>query len=144
MYNKKITKKSTTELQKNFAEKIINYFSDFYLNSTIVHNSEDHKDFIVSGIKYGWTSASWNTGGNWINCWGDEHEIDYEYPKDFYDDFNDFIKNYYPKLNIISDDFEARCIIEEDSEADYYGGVAYISRKKISVQDLQYLLIEKK
>lgn len=131
------------KLQKNFATKLVEYYSNIYLDMGFRQSKTDFIEFVSSSINNGWTSPSWNTGGNWRNCWGDDHTIEAEDPKDFTQEFKDFIKEYYPGLNIRRDDFDDICTTVDDSEADWYGGVAYTSYKSLSPENLQNLLIEK-
>lgn len=133
------------ELQKNFLANILEYQEEQYFKqyNPKYRTVENFRSFLTVTTTRGLRTENWSTGGNWRNCWGDDHEISSEPSKDFSKTDLEFLKKYYSELNVHSNDFDKVCVVHDDSSSDYYGGTAYFSYKTLSVEDLQTLLIEK-
>ena len=133
------------ELQKNFLSNFLEYQEEQYFKQykPKYRTVENFRSFLTEMTTRGLRTDNWNTGGNWRNCWGDDHEISAESPEDFRKNDLQFLKNYYSDFNVHSNDFVNACVVYDDSSSDYYGGTAYFSYKTLSLKDLQALLIKK-
>lgn len=133
------------ELQKNFLANLLEFNEEQYFKqySPKYRSVESFRSFLTETVIRGFRTDNWNTGGNWRNCWGDDHEISPEQPENFKPSYLEFFKKYYSELNIHSRDFDNACVVIDDSSSDYYGGTAYFSYKILSLEDLQNLLVVK-
>lgn len=96
-------------------------------------NSRDYRWYIES--------ESWDTGGNWCDCWGNTGTYYSEEPPYFtelYDIFLEEIELTEEERNYIEEEL---VIIVEEREPDYYGGCRYFSYKTIDLKDLLDYLV---
>lgn len=86
-------------------------------------------------------AEEWSTGGNWCNCWGEDHPIDAEDPKEL-DGLYQFLTEYFPHMTYLQmKALEKRIESTDTSESDWYGGVEYKERIELSYDVLMEELV---
>lgn len=127
-------------LQKNFAEKLIDFLSKDY-NSGYFRKAEDYVNYMENILDRGF-SVNWNMGGTYGNCWGDKGTVSAE-PEPEMTVLDDFLMENYPSTSFMQYKKISRSIQTDTyNDHDYYGGSTTHGKKSLSFADLQEALLE--
>jgi hypothetical protein len=88
-------------------------------------------------------SDTWDTGGHWGNCWGDEGEITPE-PQPEFNTFDELLEKVAPDISHLQyKRLYRECVtIEEGTDVGYYGSYTYYNRYVLDLKKCYEMLKE--
>ena len=120
------------------------YFMDPVIHDVIVLDTYDkYFDPLNNSVDGKHYSQTWDAGGHWGSCWGDEGEISPE-PQPEFEDFDILLEKVAPNITHLQyKRLYRECVtIEEGTEYGYYGSYTYYNRYVLDLKKCYEMLKE--